>query len=189
MLIQEIKEKLSTLEIIDLSTIITIKPYLSHVEKKILCDNIINASLDQNEDGLIICNYYNRKLTTNMSIIVNYTNIEINNDEFLEDYDYLCEQGLIKYVLDNMNKEDKLFIEQMVSKNIGQSLKIGNSLESIIAKGLNKIVEKIPDNKELKSLSKSLVKDINKMDWDKVPMLKQMWLTANGKAGSDGVGK
>lgn len=187
MLISEIKEKLQNGISIDL--IINIKPHLSHVEKKILCENIINASLDQNEDGLVICDYFNRELTKNIGIIVNYTDIEINNDEFLEDYDTLSEYGIVDYVLNNINKSDRFFIKSMVSKEIEQKVKISNSIESIIAKGLNKITEKLPDNKELKSLSKSLVKDLNKFNWDKVPMLKEMWLTANGKSGSDGVGK
>jgi len=190
MQITELKEKLMTTpETIDLSTIIEIKPYLSHIEKKIVCDNIISASLNQNENGLIICDFYNQKLTTDISIIVNYTNIEISEDEFIEDYNYLCEQGIIKYVLNNMNKDEFNFIEDMVSANINQERKIGNSLESIIAKGINKLTDKLPTDKELKSLSKSLVKDLNKFDWNKIPMLKDMWLTANGKYGSGGDGK
>lgn len=189
MLIQELKEKLTaTPEIIDLSTIIEIKPYLSFVEKKIVSESIINGSLEQNEDGLTICNYFNKKLLSDIAFISNFTNIEIG-EEFLEDYDYLCEQGIIKYVLDNINVDDWDFIEGMVNRSIGQEIKISNSLESIITKGINKFTDKLPTDKELKSLSKSLVKDLNKFDWNKIPMLKEMWLTANGKGGSDQSGK
>jgi hypothetical protein len=58
-----------------------------------------------------------------------------------------------------------------------------NSFANIIGNKLQQLIDKIPNDKQLKSLSKSLIKDINKLDWDKVPMLKQMWLTANGKSG------
>ena len=200
MLVSEIKERLENGEPID--ALINIKPYLSHVEKKILSENIIKGSLDKNENDLVVCDFFNRELTKNIGIIVNYTDIEINNDEFLEDYDTLSELGIIDYVLNNMNKSDRYFIKDMVSKCIEQEINIGNSIESIAQKGINdlkviieegiaKIVEKLPSDKQIKSLSKTLIKDVNKLDWDKVPMLKQMWETANGKSksGSDGVGE
>jgi len=175
MLVQEIKEKLSTPEIIDLSTLITIKPYLSHVEKKILCENIINASLEQNENGLFVCDYYNRELTKNISIIVNYTDININNEEFLEDYDYLCEQGIIDYVLNSMNKNDRFFIKSMVSKNINQKISIENSIESVLAKNLQSLTSKIPDEKSIKKLINDIPKSINKIKPDNMAILKDLF--------------
>jgi len=175
MLVQEIKEKLSTPEIIDLSELITIKPYLSHVEKKILCENIINASLEQNENGLFVCDYYNRELTKNISIIVNYTDININNEEFLEDYDYLCEQGIIDYVLNSMNKNDRFFIKSMVSKNINQKISIENSIESVLAKNLQSLTSKIPDEKSIKKLINDIPKSINKIKPDNMAILKDLF--------------
>ncbi|MDD4412005.1 MAG: hypothetical protein PHO58_05915 [Bacilli bacterium] len=190
MLISEIKQRLKSGEPID--AIIEIKPYLSFVEKKILSENIINGSLDQDENGMFICDFFNRKLVSDIGFISNYTEIEINNEEFLQDYDFLNEQGIVDYVLNNMNKSDRYFIKDMVNKNIRQKIQTSNSIESIaqrgindfkliVEDGINKVVQKLPDDKQLKSLSKSLVKDLNKFDWNKVPMLKEMWLSANGK--------
>lgn len=182
MLVQEIKEKLSDSEIVHLESIINFKSYLPFIEKKLLCDSIVEASLEQNENGLMACDYYNKELSKNIGIIVNFTDIELG-EEFLQDYDILCELEVVDYVLNNMNQSDRCFIENMVDKEIEQRIRIGNSIESIIANKLDKLIDKLPTDKQLKSLSKSLVKDINKLDWDKLPMLKDMWLSANGKSG------
>lgn len=170
MLVSEIKEKLENGELEILNTI-TIKPYLSHVEKKLLCENIIRASLDKNEENLTVCDYFNKKLTQDIGIIVNYTNIELS-DEFLEDYDVLCEQGIVEYILNNMNKSDKDFIEDMVSKSIGQEIKIGNSIESIIAKNLQTLISKIPDEKSIKKILKDVPKIMNKINPENMEILK-----------------
>jgi len=62
-------------------------------------------------------------------------------------------------------------------------MQIGNSIESIIASRLDKLIDKLPTDKQLKSLSKSLVKDLNKLDWNQLPLLKEMWETATFKQG------
>jgi len=172
MLISEIKQRLKSGEPID--AIITIKPYLSHVEKKILCENIINASLDQDENGLVVADYFNRELTKNIGIIVNYTDIEMS-EEFLEDYDFLCEQGIVDYILNNMNKSDRYFIKSMVSKGIEQEIKIGNSIESILAKNLQNLIYKIPDEKFIKKLMNDIPKSINKIKPDNMAILKDLF--------------
>jgi len=184
MLIQEIKESFKKGK--SISGIVEIKPYLSYVEKKILCDKIIEESLEQNENGLFLCNFFNKKIAKDISIIVNFTNIEF--EQTIQDYDYLSEQGIVDYVLNNMNQNDKVFIDEMVDKNIEQRIKLFNSIEGILANKMDKLIEKLPNDKQIKSLLKSLVKDLNKFDWDKIPMLKEIWKNANGGLG-DGDGK
>ena len=167
---------------------IDIKQYVSYIEKKLLCIDILESCLITDENGLLSCDYFTKKLITDLKLVANYTDLEFT-DEFIEDYDFLCEHGILDYIIKNIPDSELNFIDEMVGCELNQRIKISNSLESIVAKGMNKLIGKIPTDKELKSLSKSLIKDINKMNWDKVPILKEMWLTANGKSGSDLIGK
>lgn len=161
---------------------IEIKQYLSFVEKKLLCIDILEDCLIVDENGLLSCDFFKKKLLIDLKLIVNYTDIEFSK-EFMGEYDFLVEQGILDHIIENIPASELDFIDEMISDELDQRIKIGNSLESIIAKGINKIAEKLPTDKEIKSLSKSLVKDLNKFDWDKVPMLRDMWLSANGKSG------
>lgn len=171
MLVQEIKEKLSGSEIVHLESIINFKSYLPFIEKKLLCDSIVEASLEQNENGLMVCDYYNKELSKNIGIIVNFTDIELG-EEFLQDYDILCELEVVDYVLNNMNQSDRCFIENMVDKNIEQEMKINNSLENIIANKLDKAIEKLPTNKEIRRIMNDIPKAINKIDPTNLEILK-----------------
>ncbi len=180
--IKELKEKLQngTLALGELN----IKTYLPLLNKKILVDNICTDLIEYDENGLAFVNEIQKVISTAISILINYCDVEIleedNMGDVIEVLDLLFETGdyykieeLIGNDLDELLLAIDVEIENIKLRN--------NSLESIVAKGLNKIIEKLPNDKQLKSLSKSVIKDINKLDWDKLPMLKEMWQTANGK--------
>jgi len=166
---------------------ITIKKYNSIVEKHLIAIKIIDSCIKEDANGINLIDYFHKYLATQMSLISNYTDLEFS-EEPINDFDCLAEMGLIEKIVDSIPDSEVNFIVDLVDSELDQIVKIGNSLERILAINLRKVVDKIPNNKELKSLSKSLVKDINKMDWDKIPMLKQMWQTANFRQG-DGDGK
>jgi hypothetical protein len=167
---------------------INIKNYIPFSHKQLLCEKVIDASTLVDENGIVSCNYFLKKLATDINILSFYTDLQFN-ESTEEDYDFLIKSGLFDNILYCINDNDLDFIDEMINKEIAQKIMIGNSLGNVVASKLEKLIEKIPTDKQLKSLSKSLIKDVNKLNWDKVPMLKQMWETANGKAGSDGDGK
>lgn len=170
MQIEQIKQQLE--EGKSLKDIVQIIPYLPFTQKKILCDNVINASLEYTENDLLQCDYFTRKIILDMSIIVNYTDVEINQDDILTDYDTLNELGVVEFVLENMNRSEKQFIEEMISKSIGQRIKIENSLEGILVKGINKLVDKIPDEKSINKIIKNIPKVVNKINPENLNVLK-----------------
>ena len=110
---------------------------------------------------------------------MNYTNLEFS-ENLIEDYDYLAENVGIELILDQIPINEVEFILDLVDFELAQIVKLNNSIEGILANKLDKLIEKLPTDKQIKSLSKSLVKDINKLDWDKIPMLKDMWNVAIG---------
>lgn len=164
-------------------TIIEVKSFISFLEKKILCLNVLENCMDVDDNGMIVCDYFVRKLVKDINIVKQYTNIEISDSDYISDYDFLVQNGILNDILSKIDKDEKTFIDEVIEREIKQRMETVNSFANIIGNKLQQLIDKIPNDKQLKSLSKSLIKDINKLDWDKVPMLKQMWLTANGKSG------
>ena len=101
----EIKEALKEGNILD--DLIQIKPYLSFAEKKILCDKIIEGSLYE-ENGMLLCNYYDKKLFIEISIINNYTDIELDEENIVGDYDILCELGIVEHILKCLDDDENI---------------------------------------------------------------------------------
>jgi hypothetical protein len=159
-----------------------VKPFVSFIDKKILCDQIIDNCLFIDENNMVRCDFFMKYLLTNMKIVVLFTDLEFE-EEYLQEYDFLNENKLIDYILSQIDDCELNFINEMINKEIEQKMQIGNSIESIIASRLDKLIDKLPTDKQLKSLSKSLVKDLNKLDWNQLPLLKEMWETATFKQG------
>ena len=158
---------------------IEFKKYLSLVEKQLLANKIIDSCIITDDVGLNRIDYFYKYLTTQVSLIINYTSLEFT-ENLIEDFDCLAENGLLEDILDQIPINEVEFILDLVDFELAQIVKLNNSIEGILASKLDKLIEKLPTDKQIKSLSKSLVKDINKLDWDKLPMLKDMWNVANG---------
>ena len=159
-------------------TDIEFKQYLSIVEKQLIANKIIDSCIIVDDAGLNRIDYFYKYFTTQVSLIVNYTNIEFS-EELIKDFDCLAEMGLVEDIIKQIPNGEVQVIMDIVEDELYQTLKIGNSVESIIAKGLNKITDKLPDSKELKSLSKSIIKDINKLDANKITDLKNIFSKVN----------
>jgi len=181
MLISEIKEQIEAGKSVD--DLLEVKQYLSIIEKNLIVNKIIDSCIVLDEiNGLSKIDYFYKKLTTDVSLLVNYTNVEFS-ENLIEDYDYLCENVGIERILSQIPITEIEFILDLVDCELAQIIKLNNSIEGILASKLDKLIDKLPTDKQIKSLSKSLVKDVNKLDWDKVPMLKEIWMTANSKSG------
>jgi len=187
MQIQELKERIpdsgSNNNIFDITQIlggVEIKPYLPVAEKKLIADSIINSCIEIDENSVMKIDYFNKIIISNMSFIINYTNLEFSEDS-IEDYDFLCKYKILDYIINSIDIDELNFINKLVEDELEQMIKIENSIEGIIAKGLNKLIEKIPDEKKIKSLSKNLIKDLNKLDMSKFSELKDVFNTVKGE--------
>ena len=167
---------------------VKVKPFNSFIEKQLLCLNVLENCMDVDENGMLVCNYFTRKLVKDINIVKQYSDIELSDSDYISEYDFLVQNEIFEYILDRINDSELCFIDEMIDCELEQRIKTYNSLEKIVSNKLQQIIDKLPSPKDLQKLSKSLVKDVNKLNWDKMPMLKQMWETANFKQG-DGVGK
>lgn len=173
--IKELKEKLqnNTLKLEELN----IKTYLSLIRKKILVDNICTDLIEYDENGLCFVNEIQKKITFGISTLLNYSNVEIleedNMDDVIETLDLLFEtgkyneiEGYIGNDLDELLWAVETEIENIKLRN--------NSLESIVAKGLNKIVNTLPNDKQIKKLIAEIPKQVNKIKPEQLGLIKDM---------------
>ena len=182
MQIQELKERIpdsnsNDSNIFDITQILgglEIKPYLPVAEKKLIADSIINSCIEIDENSIMKIDYFNKIIISNMSFIINYTNL-IFSDDSIEDYDFLCKYKILDYIINSIDIDELNFINKLVEDELKQVLQIGNSLEGIIAKGLNKLIEKIPDEKGLNRLINNIPKAMNKLKPENLSLMKELF--------------
>lgn len=173
--IKEIKEKLQndTLKLEELN----IKTYLPLLNKKILVDNICTDIIEYDENGLAFVNEVQKKITLCISTLLNFCDVEILEEDNMEDVievlDLLFESGKYNEIegyigsdLDELLWAVEAEIENIKLRN--------NSLESIVAKGLNKIINTLPNDKQIKKLMAEIPKQINKIKPEQLRLIKDM---------------
>jgi len=187
MQIQELKERINELpenQILIISEIlegVEIKLYLSTIEKRIIVDNIINGCIEIDENSIMKVNFFNKKLISDISLVTNYTNLIFSDDNSIEDYDFLSQYKILNHIIKHIDSDELDFIYNMVEDELEQQIKIGNSLESVLSKGLNKLVEKIPDEKSMNKLINNLPKSINKIKPENLAVLKGIFNQQNNQ--------
>lgn len=157
--------------------------YIPFVKKEILCDSIVDGCIKE-ENGMIICDHYMKQLTTDIMLINNYTNLEFNEESYVEEYDYLCENDIVDYVVGKIKKSETYFIQNMVWEEIKNRMKINNTIEGILNRGLNKLADIINNNldsKKLNKLIKTVAKELRSLDFDKLEGLKGIMDVLEGK--------
>ena len=193
MQIQILRERIKELpenQILIMSEIledVEIKSYLSTIEKKIIVDNIINGCIEMDENSIMKVNFFNKKLISDISLITNYTNLIFSDDNSIDDYDFLSQYKILNHIIEHIDSDELDFIEYMVENELEQQIKIGNSLESVIAKGLNKLIEKIPDEKSMNKLINNIPKVLNKVNPENLNILKDFMGQQNKQFGVKGI--
>ena len=155
-------------------TDIEFKQYLSIVEKQLIANKIIDSCIIVDDAGLNRIDYFYKYLTTQVSLIVNYTNIEFS-EELIKDFDCLAEMGLVEDIIKQIPNGEVQVIMDIVEDELYQTLKIGNSVESVLAKNLQQLISKIPSEKSIQKIIKDIPKSINKISPANMEILKGMF--------------
>lgn len=122
-----------------------VKKYLGIKQKKALVESIVNECILY-EDGIFKFDDIDKYLCFTMRVIEAYTNLELSAD-FEEDYDLLCQSGLLEIVIDTFKKEyddvsillqmkcDYVLSENALSAQVGKFLSnLSDSLGVVIDK-------------------------------------------------------
>ena len=170
MQVKELKEKLEKGKTIE--ELVDVKSYLPFVEKKMLCNSIIGDCLEE-DDGILMCDYFTKKIAMDIGFIVNYSDIELGED-FVEEYDFLVENKVAQYIFSNIDEDEMLFMYSMVNEVLNEKLRINRSIESVLSKGMSMLIQRIPTDKQIKSIIKLLSKELKTFEPEKLKSLQDM---------------
>ena len=175
--IQDLKEILSKIDKtnINLNELIKVKSFISSIEKKLLLDNIINGCIETDENQIMKIDYFNKILVKDISIIANYTDLEFSDDDSIAEYDYLIQNGIFDYIIKNINEKEIEFINDLLYDELKQKIDLNNSLTNVIAKTLNNLISKIPDEKSLNKMMTNMTKNLNKIKPENLNMMKELF--------------
>lgn len=151
---------------------VDVKQYVSFTVKKLIVENIIENST-KTGGGLIKIDYAFLELIKTLTIITQYTNIDVGDDPVYT-YDILKEKGLIDEILMKINKSEILFINRVIENEIEQINKIDNSIQSVVLTALEKLVDKIPDEKGLQKVIREIPKALNKISPEVLATIKDI---------------
>lgn len=154
-----------------------IKTYIPFAEKRELCKAVIDACNTRDNSGLVKVDSVSRYILFTISVISKYTTLEFSsgeNEEYdsLDEYDMLCEVGLLNPILAligdeyatcnnmlNMMMDDVIANNNTVEAILGHNLcKVSDSLDDLIGTFADKVAE--------------MELDLNQIDFDKFDKLK-----------------
>ncbi|MDD4779012.1 MAG: hypothetical protein PHT02_00215 [Tissierellia bacterium] len=171
---------------------IEVKPYLPIISKTLMIlgykdkDTTQNGIIDECikiENGIAYINHFKKDMATVCAVINWYVNFEIDNidiPEYYMVYDYYITSGLWNYVKNQLGNEYEVLLN-LIDKSIEEELRKHNSIESVVNNNLNKLIDKIPTDMQLKSLARTLVRDFNSLNWNQIPKIKEIFETVQGK--------
>lgn len=148
---------------------IELKKYIPFADKREICSNVIDACCTK-KGGLIKVDSVTRYIMFTISVISAYTNLEFSSGEdydSLDEYDMLCEAGLLNPILAligdeyatcnnmlNMMMEDVIANNNTVEAVLGHNLgKVSDALDDLIGAFADKVAE--------------MELDLNQIDFDK----------------------
>jgi hypothetical protein len=189
MKLSEIKLSLSQGSKID-SLKIEVKPYLSIIEKMMMTLGYEKNEIHQNgivdeciefKNNYAILNFFLKEIAIKISVINWYTNIELDGNSNVDDFDYVIISGIWDYVINQIEEDEYKNLLSLIDSSLTEKVKSNNSIEAIINRNLNVIADRIPNSKQLKSLAKSLIKDINGLDSSKLSIIQEIKESFNKK--------
>lgn len=153
--------------------LIIIEKYLPFAFKKKMIEEILDTCLSIDENGLLHIDSLLKTMAFEYSIVTQYTNINLSEANTIETYDILKENGIIDKVIKEIGNDELRYIEMNLNEQIDYLLKINNSVENLVAKGITKVANSLPDKKGWSKLIKEIFKGINNINPDKLKFIKQ----------------
>ena len=147
---------------------IQIKDYLPISTKRLICEEIAKNSIIE-QDGMKIKDSIAYEIAFDLVIVSFYTNVDID-----ENYDEACEYKIIDYIKDNMNQNEREFISEHSYYMIQNEINNHNSIAGVVSRNLQKLIDKVPDDKQIKKLVTDIPKQINKIKPEQLELIKEI---------------
>lgn len=139
-------------------------------------DGLISSCIEL-KDSMYYVDYAKLAVSKFYLVIMLYTKLEFDTeDSTYEIYDFCISNGLYDHILSKIS--DLKFLEELIDKEIQQYLAVRHSLSYIVARGINQLITKMPDEKDLEKLLKKIPNLINKIKPENLEIFKDI-LTKN----------
>jgi hypothetical protein len=143
--------------------------YLPISTKRHICETIVNNSIIE-RDGMKFIDSIQKQIAFDLSLIQFYTDIDIENI----DMDEMYQNGTIEEIKKLIPVSEISFIEEHVYYMLDQETEVFNSLSAIVNRNLQKLLEKIPDEKSIQKILKSVPNTLNKLSPESKEIFKGM---------------
>jgi hypothetical protein len=134
-----------------------IKTYIPFEDKKRIAEMIIAANLTE-ENGIKKIDSVGQFISFVTAMLVAHTSLQINTDNPIEDYNLICEAGLLEPIIAEFQKdyaESEVILKMMVADELAD-----NNLSIVVARFLDGVLDVIG------GFSDSLSDVVNKVDVD-----------------------
>jgi hypothetical protein len=157
-----------------------VKDYVPFAEKRELCVGVLNACNTKDNNGLVKVDSVSRYILFTVAIISKYTTLEFSSGEdeeldTLDEYDMLCQAGLLNPILDVIG-EEYVTCNNILNMMMADIVANNNTIENVLGHALGKasnavdgligvLAEKVED----------MEFDLNQIDIDKYKGLIEMF--------------
>ena len=153
---------------------INVKKYLSIVEKSMFVNDMLLSCVEIHVNGMSYVDYIQKLMSFEVYILRDYVGIVFDEDDIVSQYDLLKSSGVIESVINQIPKKELEELHVLVYKTLEQGLAIENSLEGIVANGINSFIELLPNSKQLDKWVKSTVKAIKDFNPEKYEKINEL---------------
>lgn len=163
-----------TIEDIRYGKQIDYKDYCSASVKKNIIDNVVLLIGTSNNWAKI--DRIQLEIMKVLGIIQGYTNIEISEDlkQQVIEYEYIMSSGIYKKIRENA-LEDIVDLEDLLWETIKDRISEFNSIEAVVKRALDKVIEKVPDVKEMNKLITKFPTVLNKIKPENLNIIKEVF--------------
>ena len=163
---------------------IKVIPYLPIVEKMVMIQGfngeeerfygIVDDCIKE-KDGMYYVDYISKEISFVIAIVQRYTNVEFDNVKIHNTlYDFCITSGIWNIVLNGIPTDEFYIVKELLDNTLEQELKIKNSIEGILNRNLQALVEKLPNDKQIKKLIAEIPKQVNKIKPEQLGLIKDM---------------
>lgn len=149
---------------------IEFKSYLPFIEKRKLCEKVLEVACKKN-GGLVEVDSVSRYILFTMSMITHYTDLTFENNEDLDSldcYDLLCENNLLNPILDCIGGEYAV-CNNMLNMMMGDIVANNNNAVTVLNEAATQLLDIVDDFADvLAEKVEGLNLNLSKIDIDKL---------------------
>lgn len=170
-LVKELRDTIKSMGTSSIKTInfndleINILQYLPLQQKINLVGTMVESTINR-ENGLHIIDNNVLELAFRVLLVKEYTNLTLPKD-YMEAYDMLVSSGLYYTIYEHIPENERRDLRMALNNHIEavrDEYEQKNTIQYIIKDGLNKLIEKIPDEEGMKEFIKNASNELNNMN-------------------------